>query len=384
LLSIIGGEMELKIQSDRLYFIDNIRVWIIMLVVAHHAGQAFGPTGGFWLLYNTEQVRMLDAFFYVNASFMMGLLFLISGYFSASSYDRKGAGRFFKDRLRRIGIPLLFFALVVNLRISYGAAETQLTFLQYAIRPHIWEWRIVYAHLWFLGHLLVYAFGYAIIRLIFSHDTSKKPGKAPAPGHWGILIYVIALGIVTSLVHARFSLDEWVVLLVPWEVVHVPQYLSLFVLGIFAFRHDWFHKLPDKTGMVWLWIGIAAAGSVYAFTALRLERFLHSVTSTGGEILFSLIWNIREAFIATGLSVGLITWFRKRFNRQGRLMAAMSADSYFVYIIHIYLVLLLQKVVISFNMPAFIKFVLVTVFGVIICFSISHLVKMLPFTKRIL
>ena len=376
--------MEIKKQSERLYFIDNIRVWVIMLVVAHHAGQAFGPTGGFWFFFNTEQVRMLDAFFYVNASFFMGLLFLISGYFSASSYDRKGAGQFLKDRLRRIGIPLLFFALVVNLRISYSVAETQLTFLQYVIRPHIWEWRIVYAHLWFLGHLLVYAFGYAMIRLIFPRDLSKTIGKAPVPGHWAIMIYVIALGVVSSFVRAWFPQDRWVVLLVPWEVAHVPQYLSLFVLGIFAFRHDWLRKLPDRTGMIWLWIGAAAAGSVYAFTAFRLKGLLPSFTSRGVEVLFHFIFNIREAFIAIGLSVGLLTWFRKRFNRQGRLMAAMSADSYFVYIIHVYLVLLLQKVIIEFDMPAFIKFVLVTVFGVIICFLISHLVKMLPFTKRIL
>jgi len=65
-------------------------------------------------------------------------------------------------------------------------------------------------------------------------------------------------------------------------------------------------------------------------------------------------------------------------------MAAMSADSYFVYIIHIYLVGVLQIVIVAFAMPAFVKFVLVTVIGVIISFSISHLVKMLPFTRRIL
>ena len=81
-------------RSERLFFVDNLRVWIIMLVVAHHAGQAFGPTGGVWLVFNPEQVGMLDAFFYVNASFFMGLLFLISGYFSAFSCERKGAGRF--------------------------------------------------------------------------------------------------------------------------------------------------------------------------------------------------------------------------------------------------------------------------------------------------
>ena len=179
--------MDVKTPPERLYFIDNLRVCIIILVVAHHAGQAFGPTGGAWFVFNTEQVRMLGAFFYVNASFFMGLLFLISGYFSAFSYDRKGAGRFLRDRLRRIGIPLLFFALVVNLPVSHSAAPVRLTFFQYVIRPCIWEWRIVYAHLWFLGHLLVYAFGYAIVRLIFSHDPSKNEGKAPVPSHLGIL-----------------------------------------------------------------------------------------------------------------------------------------------------------------------------------------------------
>jgi glucan biosynthesis protein C len=376
--------MDIKIQSERLYFIDNVRVWIIMLVVAHHAGQAFGPTGGAWFVFNTEQVRMLDAFFYVNASFFMGLLFLISGYFSASSYDRKGAGQLLKDRLRRIGIPLLFFALVVNLPISYSASGTQLTFLQYVIRPHLWEWRIVYAHLWFLGQLLVYAFGYAILRLIFARDSQKVAGKASIPGHWGILIYVIALGIVSSFVRAWFPQDRWIILLVPWEPAHVPQYVSLFILGIIAFRHDWFRRLPHRIGMIWLWIGIAAAGSVYTLTALRFAGFLPSVRSKGGEVLFHFIHNIREACIAAGLSVGLLTWFRKRFNHQGRLMAAMSADSYFVYIIHVYLVIALQKIIIEFQMPAFIKFVLVTIFGIIISFSISHLIKMLPFTKRIL
>jgi fucose 4-O-acetylase-like acetyltransferase len=378
--------MAIRKEAGRLYFIDNVRVWIIMLVVAHHAGQAFGPTGGDWLVFNAEQVKILGSFFYVNASFFMGLLFLISGYFSAASYERKGAGRFLKDRLRRIGIPLLFFALAVNLILSYPAAGTQLNFLQYVIRPHLWEWTIVYAHLWFLGHLLVYAFGFVILRMIFPRNASRVAEKGPTPGHWGILVYVVALGIVTSLVRIWYPIDRWVVLLVPWEPAHVPQYLSLYVLGICAFRHDWFRRIPDRTGMIWLWIGIAATASVYALAALRLAGFLSSgtVTSRGGEVVRHIVWNIRESFIAAGLSIGLLTWFRKRFSRQGKLMAAMSAASYFVYIIHVYVVVALQILIVGLSMPAFIKFVLVTVFGVIICFSISHLIKMLPFTKRIL
>lgn len=40
----------MKKESDRLYFIDNLKIALIMLVVAHHAGQAYGP-GGWWFFW---------------------------------------------------------------------------------------------------------------------------------------------------------------------------------------------------------------------------------------------------------------------------------------------------------------------------------------------
>jgi fucose 4-O-acetylase-like acetyltransferase len=44
----------------------------------------------------------------------MGVLFLISGYVSPGSLDRKGPRRFVTDRLIRLGIPLLVFFFVLN------------------------------------------------------------------------------------------------------------------------------------------------------------------------------------------------------------------------------------------------------------------------------
>ena len=43
----------------------------------------------------------------INQAYFMGLLFLISGYFSPQSLDRKGPARFVRDRLIRLGIPLV-------------------------------------------------------------------------------------------------------------------------------------------------------------------------------------------------------------------------------------------------------------------------------------
>ena len=50
----------------------------------------------------------------------MGLLFVISGYFSSQSLDCKGQRRFVMDRLIRLGMPLVAFYLVLNPIASFG------------------------------------------------------------------------------------------------------------------------------------------------------------------------------------------------------------------------------------------------------------------------
>ncbi len=46
--------------------------------------------------------------------YFLGLLFLISGYFVAGSYDRKGFGRFVGDRFKRLVIPTLIFMIAIT------------------------------------------------------------------------------------------------------------------------------------------------------------------------------------------------------------------------------------------------------------------------------
>jgi glucans biosynthesis protein C len=61
-------------------------------VIAHHVGQAYGPTGGSWPIQEAARTRILGPFFTVNRSFFMSLFFLISGYLMVMSYDRGRPG----------------------------------------------------------------------------------------------------------------------------------------------------------------------------------------------------------------------------------------------------------------------------------------------------
>jgi glucans biosynthesis protein C len=106
-------------QTERLIFVDVLRVLVIVFVIVHHAAQAYGPTGGAWPVQDRAHSDWFRPFYTVNSAFGLGLLFLLAGYFVPRSYRRKGPRRFLKERWARIGVPLVIFALVVHLPVAY-------------------------------------------------------------------------------------------------------------------------------------------------------------------------------------------------------------------------------------------------------------------------
>src|SRR5271170_3762294 len=94
----------------RAYYIDRIRVVLTALVVLHHSAITYGAPGGWYYreLPTTASITGILFTFFVslNQAYFMGFFFLIAGYFTPASYDRKGPLRFAVDRLIRLGIPL--------------------------------------------------------------------------------------------------------------------------------------------------------------------------------------------------------------------------------------------------------------------------------------
>ena len=101
-------------------FIDVLRVAAVAFVIIHHAAQAYGPTAGFWPVHDRAQSGWFAPFYTANAAFGMGLLFLVAGYFTAASYERKGLRRFVSERWARIGVPLVSL-VVLALSVTCSA-----------------------------------------------------------------------------------------------------------------------------------------------------------------------------------------------------------------------------------------------------------------------
>jgi hypothetical protein len=338
-----------RVRTSRLDFLDTLKVGLTILVIAHHAGQPYGPTGGAWPIFNPERAGILGPFFSVNAAFFMGLFFLISAYFVPASFDRKGASRFLKDRALRLGVPL------VVVGVTIGALD------QHTFEP---------AHMWFVAHLLVYTGLYAAWRGLRLPGISLAP-----PGHREILGYALALSGVTTIVRlAGFPMDRWVTIfgVLPIEVAHLPQYASLFVVGLIAARSGWMTRLPTRIGMLWLTVGLVLA-------ALRYAWFL--VTGGGPN---SVLWSTWESFLCVGLCVGLPVLFREREHLFDRLKP-LSPAAYGAYVIHVVPVLVgLQFALVNVDLDPFIKFALVTLLGVPLSFALAAGLRRLPGVRAVL
>jgi peptidoglycan/LPS O-acetylase OafA/YrhL len=373
--------------GGRLVWIDAVRGLLALLVVAHHAGQPYG-LGGDWPVLEAARDPALGAFFTVNASFFMGLFFLLSGYFLPGGYDRKGAAAFLRERALRLGAPLLFFGLAFFGPITfleYRDEGGRRPFWEFLVRDYLGQWEVQLGHLWFLAHLLVYAVAYAAWRYLAGRRPGSVGTNRPVPGHRVLLLYALALAAVTYVVRVRFPIDRWERLLgvVPAEVAHLPQYASLVVVGVLAARGDWLRRFPTPSGMAWLRVGLAAATVAYVY-ALPFGDRLPPIFAEGGPGWPALARSLWEALLCVGLCVGLLVLARERSKRPGRVWRTLAANAYGVYVMHVWVVVALQFALVDVALPPLAKFALVSLAGIPLSVAVAALVRRLPGARHVL
>lgn len=193
------------------------------------------------------------------------------------------------------------------------------------------------------------------------------------------------------MVRIWYPIDRWapILYLIPAEIAHLPQYAALFALGITAYRGDWLRRFSARSGMVWLGVGLFAAAVYYAYSLwgarLMLDRWGTTITATGGLDWRSLVYCLWEAVVCVALSIGLLVLFRERINgRPGLFPMAMIGAAYAVYIIHWLVVVGLQATLSTVDMAPYLKFLVVTILGIVFSFGIGYLMRKVPGTEKIL
>ena len=372
--------------TERYTYIDNIRIWMTVLVILHHAAVTYGAPGGWYYSEKGDSLLVgliLTVFVATNQAFFMGFFFFLSSFFIPASYEKKGSIKFILDRLKRLGVPLIFYTLILGpatiyIAIRYGN-HMQLSFSDYYFHKEEW---IDFGVLWFTAALLVFTFVYWIVR-------KWKEGKpAPfiqksLPGNRTIFLFALALGLITFSVRIFFNIG-WTLKPLGFQFAHFTQYIALFIIGIIAYQNNWLQSITYEKGVFWrriavllLVIGFPCMYALKILTNSPLEAFQGGMTI---QSLFNSLW---EQLMGISVILAFLGIASVKSTQQKASGKEMSRSAYAAYIIHPLILVSISVLLQDIHLNLLLKFLIAGCIAVIATFALSYVVVRLPLVKEV-
>jgi glucan biosynthesis protein C len=367
--------------KPRLFFIDNLRAVLIILVILQHLAITYGAPTGSWYIHEGF-VDLPAGFIYVfflaaNQAFFMGLLFLLAGYFTPSSYDRKGAGLFVADRALRLTIPIAIFIFLIDPFMKYALNGFQGSLLNLILSNPLEG--LGFGPLWFIEALFYFTTIYLVWRVIKPDPTKARR----IPSNHVILIFGLLLGAATFAVRLVYPIGYTLDLL-GFQIPFFPQYIALFIVGLLAYRGNWILAMPKDTARLWGRVAIVLLLLMPVLVIVGSAGYVGLGPFGGGWTWQAVAFAFWEQLFCIAVCVGLTVWFREKLNVQNRFTKALTENSHAAYIFQAPVLVYLAVVLQSVQMPLLLKFAVVSPIAVALCFMAGFVVKKIPKADKVL
>jgi glucans biosynthesis protein C len=367
----------------RAFYIDRIRIILTMLVIFHHVAIAFGASGGWYYATPSGTTglaqMLLSAQMAINQAFFMSLFFFISALLMPASYDRKGFSKFMKDRLVRLGIPLLIYVFLIHPTLVYFIYEYK------GNDAGGWFsfWKIIITKypepgpMWFVLTLLIFETVYALYRQFGKGILSKLiPHKIPSV--MAILLFMVITGLFAFLIRLVYPVGTNFFGL---QFGYFSLYIAMYFTGIIASRANWTEKLTVKNAWPWFILALAAIPVLLMVMKANADDLGPFTGGINPQALFYAFW---EPIVCVGISYFLLLFFKKHWNGPNSFVSAMSGDSYAAYIIHP--VIVVSATMISEPLPysPLVRLLFVMLLSIPASFIVSHLLRKIPGMGKII
>jgi peptidoglycan/LPS O-acetylase OafA/YrhL len=367
--------------NSRLDYLDATRAFALLLGIVFHASLSFVPIFMGWAVQDISTSPVVTLFTTVSHSFRMGTFFLLSGFLSRLAFHRHGAGDFVRSRLIRLGVPFVLGWFILRpLMVSgwiMGSASLRghvdiLAGLAggFLSLPSLPNGLFTGSHLWFLYYLALITTLILGVRGLLEVSGPWHTAAVHRLDSWigwlansSISPAVLAVPIAVALGFMRFwGMDTPDQSLVP----HAP---ALFVYGSFAALGWMLNRQPDFmapiTRLTWpRWIQ-AGLGITAILTVGGIERDPSNPHFLAARVIYALgyaltMWSL--AFLMIGI-------FKRLAARPSAWVRYLADSSYWMYLIHLPIVVWLQVAVAELPMPWYLKLTLIS--GVTVGLSVE-------------
>ena len=345
------------VKTNRIYFLDHLRTFMIFLVVLCHAGGVYESSGAwasFWIVDDPSTNNVSGLLFLILDIFVMPTLFFISGFFAPLSMKNKKAWAFLKSKFIRLIIPWMIAVLtllpIYKMIFLYSRGMPQENWTTYFHWSNgIWSqnWQ------WFLPVLFLFN----VLYLLFSSSKIRIPNMSLK----GAVLGVFLIGFVYSISMDMFGLRGWTkTVWLDFQNERLLIYFMAFLLGAHCFRRKVFDaKSKSKTFYTIVnatdWIPI----TVYIFFLLYpWFKPGHYIVS---QLIHRLILWFSYQLSWLCLVYVMIETFRRYLDKPTRIWNELNQNSYGVYMIHVIVIGGVALILLKTAIPSLSKYLLLTV-----------------------
>lgn len=343
-------------KGNRIHWMDNLRTFIIFLVVLYHVGgvyEAAGMWGGFWIVDDPATITWVGIIGIVIDIFVMPTMFFISGYLTPASLEKVTGWDFVKGKFKRLMIPWIIavFTLIPLYKViflySRGLPQEHWSTYFHITNPNSQNW------LWFLPVL----FAIDMLYLLLSKTNISIPNISLKAA----VLSALLIGFVYSfIIGGILGFRSWTLTpLIDFENERLLMYFMSFLLGALCVRKKVFAEKPQSnklyilvSSIAWIPVTVHIIARLYPF--FYPEGFV--VTP-----LYRLIWWFSFYLSLVSMVYLMVETFWRYFDKTGRIWIELNKNSYGVYIIHVILIGVFGTLLLNLDLPALVKYLLLVV-----------------------
>ena len=357
--------------NSRLDYLDATRAFALMLGIVFHASLSFMPIFMGWAVQDVSTGPLVAMFMTVSHSFRMETFFLLAGFFSHLMFHRKGAGEFVRSRLLRIVVPFvvgwfILRPLVVSGWIMGSASLRGDVDVWAGLRGGFQSLSTLPAgifagsHLWFLYYVaLITALTLALRGLLTVTGSwyGALVRRADAVVAWlansPVSLVILAVPTAAALWFMRFWGMDTPDQLLP-NIPALVIYGGFFVLGwMLSRQRELLSQFARLTPQRWILAGLGIAAILLLGEIERDPGHPHYVAAhVAYAVSYALtMWSL--VFLTIGV-------FQKLCSRPNAFVRYVADSSYWMYLIHLPIVVWLQIAVAELPLHWSLKLTLVS------------------------
>lgn len=370
------------IVNRRYHGLDILRSFALILGLFFHASIPFAENPvPLWIVYDESKSWVFDTIIVGTHSFRMPLFFLLAGFFSALLYRKLGERNFLISRTKKIVLPfiasMLFLTPIMVIEYIWAGfntnpweADNQFHWKNYPVF-HLWFLEILIiitaiAMIFFVSIKYFFPNEYEYLQRFLDADSIKNQS------FWNALI-LVSLGFICYLSWSNFPGDQFIdAFTIAQPLNKIFFYFIFFLMGWILYCNTFLFERVRRSTKISLLLG--SIGLIFLLW-VRYWLFMHKDEQF---IVLTALGNIAVPIAAVFLSLGIFGFFTQEKFKSSITIDYFVKASYWIYLIHVPIVLYVQLVITNWQINIFLKYILI----IAITFTISCLTYSLYVTTK--